>query len=72
MSIGAIDDFNPDCTEDQEELSADALTLQNLAVYCRLRQTAIRCRLAGEIEKAIRQEEAMQRIYDALPANVKW
>lgn len=46
--------------------------MKDLVCYARNKEMAMRCRLRGEIQTALRYEEICDRIYSELPDWAKW
>ena len=46
--------------------------LKSLANYALNKATAIKCRIEGDIERALIYEEICDKIYDALPDHIQW
>jgi hypothetical protein len=62
---------------DAETLNADDLDefveqINKLAEYAKNKAMAIRCRLANNIERAMRAETRCDKIYDLLPLEWRW
>jgi len=64
-------EFNPDCVT-LEELEQDERTLRELSSYAANKLSAMRARLAGDIDQAMGHETICDRIYGRLPEGVKW
>ncbi len=63
--------------KDAEELIGDRrkgfTTISGtLAAYASNKATAISCRLKGKIDAALGYEEACEKIYERLPADLRW
>ena len=66
------EDFNPDCTEDVEELLAWHTVFETLDNYVTLRAAAIEHRRKGDIRDALRAEARMEALYKHIPQGMRW
>lgn len=83
-----LEDFNPDCYIDADQLDADIRQLGSLYYgsirtpetdtvvalldYCLSKRDAMRARLAGRIAEACNRESHCDSIYARLPLSARW
>lgn len=67
-----FDPPNLDGIDNPKELEAIAQVLHTLAFYARKKATAIRTRLSGEINIALKSEKNCDRLYNKLPQWARW
>ena len=65
---------NLDCldVEDLDAYSRDASNAEPLRGYAAIKARAMRARLAGDVQIALRLESACDRLYQTLPESLKW
>jgi len=61
-----------DATTDPAELDALGRVLTILAAYADRKAGAMRCRIAGNITKAVELEASCERLFDRLPEWARW
>lgn len=64
-SIQDLSDFRKECKRLEEGLA-------NLRSYAEAKENAMRMRLSGKIEGALRFEQAAETVYERLPESLKW
>ena len=63
---------NLDGVIDPDELTDLASALLTLGTYADCKAIAMRCRLAGQIDKAQRHESRCEQLYSLLPPSWRW
>jgi hypothetical protein len=58
--------------EDPCDLDEFAVNLERLAAYAKTKAFAMRARLAGEINVALRYERHCELVYNLLPSQWRW
>lgn len=61
-----------DCSIDPDDYEALARVFGQLSDYASLKASAMRARLKGDIQFAIRHENGCERIYKQLPEWARW
>jgi hypothetical protein len=57
---------------DADDLDKAAEVLETLARYARRKAKAMRARLSGDVNTALRHEATMERLYETLPEWARW